>query len=301
MKNNVKRMAAAALAAVMCAALTGCSNNNRKKITDQDIDDAINALDNYGKSSSSSTKKQPSNPELEQIDPFKDLKVTFSGTAPQSTVQLAGKNSYVTYTADKMTGVRNGDVVTVTAEVISYYSDKYELTETEKEYTVSGLSAYAMKLAEIPEETMTKLLNQASNKIAADAAGWWSGNKLLNSNFIGCYYLALKDGFSTYGSHNEIYCVYKINALIDGKYTNDNAEHEETYYTYVKFSEIMLLGDGVCSVDLSKGALTNHMVNGVYSKNGNYGFYGYADLDSMFNAVVTKQIDKFDYENTVKD
>lgn len=300
MNKNVKRIAAAALAAVMCAALTGCSTG-RREITDQDIDDAISALDNYGKSSSSSTNKKPSDSKLEQLDPFKDLKVTFSGTAPQSTVQLAGKNSYVNYTADKMSGVRNGDVVTVTAELMSYYSDKYELTETEKKYTVSGLAAYAMKLSEIPEETMTKMLNQSNDKIAAYSADWWSGNKLLNSSFIGCYYLALKDGFSTYGSHNEIYCVYKITALIDGKYTNDNAEHEETHYIYCKFSDIMLLSDGVCSVDLSKGALTNNMINGVYSKNGNYGFYGYADLDSMFNAVVTKQIDKYDYENTVKD
>lgn len=297
MKKDFKTLTAAVLAAALCASLTGCANNSRREITDKDIDDAISALDNYGKNPPSDSKSNSQN-KLEKLDPFENLKVTFTGTVPDSKISISNQNSRVVYTPSKQTGMKNGDKITVTAELFSFYSDQFELTQTEKEYTVSGLSAYAMKLDEIPEETKEKLLKQSESLIAAQAAKWLDGNKLLGTEFIGYYFLALKDGFTSYSNTNRIYCVYKVNALIGGKYTTDKTDHEDTYYTYCNFNDIMLLSDGVCSVDLSHGALVSNQVKGEY---GNYGFNGYKDLDSMFSAAVTKQIDKYDYENTVKD
>lgn len=298
MKKNFKTITAAIFAAALCASLAGCANSNDdRRITDKDIDDAISALDNYGKNPPSESKSN-SEKKFEKLDPFEDLKITFSGTVPDSKITINGQNSRVSYTPSKTTGMKNGDKITVTAEVYSYFSDQYELTQTEKEYTVSGLSAYAMKLDEIPEETKEKLLKQSESLIAAQAAKWLDGNKLLGAEPIGYYYLALKDGFTSYSNTNQILCVYKVNALIGGKYTTDKTDHEDSYYTYCKFTDIMLLSGGVCSVDLSRGALATNQIKGEY---GNYYFFGYKDLDSMFNAVVTKQVDKYDYESTVKD
>lgn len=296
MKKNFKTLTAAVLAAVLCLSLTGCANNSKREITNKDIDDAISALDNYGKNPPSDSRSDPKN-KREKLDPFAELKVTFSGTVPDSKLTLSGQNSKVTYTPSKQSGMKNGDKITVTAELYSFYSDQYELTQTEKEYTVSGLSTYVMKLAEIPEQTKEKLLKQSESLIAAQAAKWLDGNKLLGAEPIGYYYLALKDGFTSYSNTNQIFCVYKVNALIGGKYTTDKTDHEDSYFIYCKYTDIMLLSDGVCSVDLSRGELATNQIKGEY---GNYYFSGYKDLDSMFNATVTRQIDKYDYENTVK-
>ena len=80
---------------------------------------------------------------------------------------------------------------------------------------------------------------------------------------------------------------------------------QETYYTYYHYSDIMLLEDGTCSVDLSNGYMTNNSIESDYGKNGFFGadFYrykGYKDLDSMFNECVTKKISECNYESTVQ-
>lgn len=47
--------------------------------------------------------------------------------------------------------LRNGDKVTVTAELNHSAEDKYVLTETKKEYAVEGLTAYIEKLDDLSE------------------------------------------------------------------------------------------------------------------------------------------------------
>ena len=70
----------------------------------------------------------------------------------------------------------------------------------------------------------------------------------------------------------------------------------------------MLLPDGTCSVNLSGVQMPSTYSASVKSAYGKYSwgevnFYtytGYADLDSMFNECVTKNIADYTYENTVK-
>lgn len=71
----------------------------------------------------------------------------------------------------------------------------------------------------------------------------------------------------------------------------------------------MLLEDGTCSVNLSNSNIPNNTFkveykytdkNWGWENNGNYYFYGYKDLDSMFSDCVTTKIESYIYENTVK-
>lgn len=253
---------------------------------------------------------------VEEFDPFKNVSVTFSGISPNGSADIKGdvddEELYLHFTADKTSGLKNGDVVKVTVDCYDGDVENYCLqygkipTVLEKEFTVEGLSAYVSAIDEIPEDMQEKMKNQAMDEFTANAATWSEGNSLESAEFIGYYFLTPKEGFYS-SSNNELYCVYKVTANLTG-YTEENTEEEQTgqevYYTYYRYSDIMLLEDGTCSVDLSNGYMTSNRIDSKFGSNGlffsNYYFYGYSDLDSMFNECVTKKISDCNYESTVQ-
>ncbi|MDE6782044.1 MAG: hypothetical protein K2J40_11410 [Ruminococcus sp.] len=253
--------------------------------------------------------------ELEEFDPFENLNVSFSGISPNGSASVKGSIDAVPsiyFEADKTSGLKNGDVVKVTLDSyeddIESYCIKYgkKPSALEKEFTVEGLSAYVSAIDEIPEDMQEKMKNQAMDSFTASAAKWADGNSLDSAEFLGYYFLTPKEGFYA-SSNNEIYCVYKITANITGV-TEENTDEEQTaqevYYTYYRYSDVMILEDGTCSVDLSNGRTTNNTVESQYGSVNfwfsNYYFYGYKDLDSMFNECVTKKIADCNYESTVQ-
>ena len=254
---------------------------------------------------------------VEEFDPFENLEVTFGGIAPNGSASLSGSIDDVPslyFEADKTSGLKNGDVIKITLDcygddVKSYCLEYGKVpTELEKEVTVEGLSSYVSKIDEIPEDMQEKMKQQAIDSFNADSAGWAEGNSLENAEFLGYYFLTPKEGFYA-SSNNELYCVYKMTSNVTGLKRGGDGETQEsgqeTYYTYYHYSDIMLLEDGTCSVDLSNGYMTNNSIESDYGKNGFFGadFYrykGYKDLDSMFNECVTKKISECNYESTVQ-
>ena len=257
--------------------------------------------------------------EAELVDPFDGVAVTFEGVAPNGTLLINSTNAVVSglrYEGDKTTGLKNGDTVKITASA-SYGADLNEYlmqsgkvaNKTEQEYTVEGLSSYVAAIDEIPEDMQDKMKKQAEDTIQANCAGWAEGNSLKNMEFLGYYFLSQKEGFEQ-SPPNEIYCVYKITATVTGLYRQGDGSAEETaditYYTFYRYANIMLLPDETCSVDLSAGEFCGNGFESDYGKDSGWGFVnwysftGYPDLDSMFNDCVTKKIDKYSYETTVK-
>ena len=336
MKKILKSVTAAVLAACVCVSMSACGNSEEKDLekklnaldgmsaedAEREIEKGLNALDAAGGNSASAD-------EIQTIDPFEDLNVTFSGTAPKSKVAISGGNSLCKYTADKESGVSNGDTVTVTAEFKSEQSNR-TLSETTREYTVEGLASYAAKLDDIPAEALDKIRSQSEDiitvKVSAspmekvDDIGLESYSFEQDSmDFAGYYFLAGKEGFDV-SPYNKIYCVYKMRYSVTA-YEYDNSlegskreteEHITDYqdfYTFCELNDIILLDDGTCSFDLSSMKITSDTVD-VNDKFCNYygyklngfGYYwnGYSDLDSMFSKCVTEKIDKYDYEMTVE-
>lgn len=78
-----------------------------------------------------------------------------------------------------------------------------------------------------------------------------------------------------------------------------------------ELKNIVLLEDGTCSFDLSTMGRTANLVplddrfcNYFGYKLGGgtaYSWYGYSNLDNMFNDVVTSQVSNYSYENDVKE
>jgi hypothetical protein len=153
-----------------------------------------------------------------------------------------------------------------------------------------------------------KMLQQANDSITADGATWSEGNSIKSLDFVGYYFLKGKEGFDA-SPYNKIYCVYKVTAQITGKLEGDEEGTEayasdEVYYTYFRYSDIMILKDGTCTVDLSQGSMPS---NSISTEHGywSWGYFetyslpGYKDLDSMFNDCITQNVANYEYENTV--
>lgn len=254
-----------------------------------------------------------------EFDPFDYISVAYDGIAPSGNLIINKDSSNpvsgLNYRADRSDNLSNGDIVTITVEVSSDLNEYclgkgYIPTAEKREYKVSGLTSYARTLHDIPDETKEKLRTQAEDSIRAYCAGWAEGNSLKQLEFLGYYFLAPKEGFSA-RPNNEIYCVYKITSDINGV-TKDNTTEmqnaEEVFYTNFYYSDLIILDDGVCSVELSKGKTTDNRIYSAYGSIGsgwfstfnNYFYYGYSDLDSMFNDCVAKKTEKYTYESTVE-
>ncbi len=255
----------------------------------------------------------------EEFDPFDNLQVTFTGTAPygQINMEVGSENvSNLVFHANPYENLKNGDKVTITADSSSESSTLEEIciqagkipTCTEKEYTVEGLTSYAAELKDIPEDMQEKMKNQAADALRSYGTTWEKDCTMQGEpEFVGYYFLTGKEGFSP-SPYNDLYLVYKytasINALKRGGSSSEKVQGEETYYTFYRYSDIQILGDGTCSVDLSSGQLCENSSESDYGYVNFiaifYHFRGYRDIDSLFNACVTANAEQYNYESTVQ-
>ena len=329
---KVKSILAAALALCMCFSMAGCGESKKSidDMTEEDFEQALIGMDNGLDDNSESGESVEAADKLEAVDAFSNLNVTFNGIYPNSSISISGGDSRVTYTASTEKNMKNGDVITVSAELKDRYKTQCELAESSKEYTVEGLSAYAMSLNDIPNDAYEKICSQAndlitanvcdSNMVKIESIGLEDYSfEQVSSELAGYYFLAGKENFEV-NPHNKLCCVYKLKysitayqhdtALEGHRHTSD--EHITGYqeiYTLCELNDIILLGDGTCSFDLSsmkitsdKVALSDEFANyyGYKLCNFGYGWKGYSDIDSMFNKCITSKIDKYTYESTVK-
>ena len=246
------------------------------------------------------------------VNPFESINIVYTGIAPNGSVQVEKnsnepiiKNIYFEITPNS--GLKNGDEVTVrvqNAGDASYYVENYGviLAETEKTYTVEGLDCYVQGAAEISEDILEKMKKQAEDSFYAKTAKWDERVSATKVSYIGNYFL--KPKFNGGGSYNNyIYLIYKI----DTTFENDMYSENVSFYYYVKFSNIMKLSDGSCSVDLSSYDTASEW-NGfnhefkwgeAWNEKVTLTYPGYESIDTMFNKLVTAVVSDYEYENNV--
>lgn len=260
--------------------------------------------------------------EVKAFDPFENVAVNFSGMSPNGSASVNKSDSNVdidlSYTLDKSSGLKNGDEVTVSissysgTDVEEYCMSKGKIpTTTEKTFTVEGLAGYAQKLEEIPEDSLNKMISQSEDSFKSYSTSWGEGNSLKNTELLGYYFLVPKEGFSS-SYNNQLYCVFKETIEVTGFASEEEGKakdakkkpYTDSFYTYYKYSDIVILDNGTCSFDLSSGSMPSSTAKSKYGYMSwgdlvKYSFKGYNDLDSMFNDCVTSQIASYSYENTV--
>lgn len=292
MKISRKSIIAAVMAVCMSVSIAGCSGGKDiNNLTDKDIENALGGIDNN--TPTASTPKE--------LDPFETLELSFSDVSPFGRVKNVdvvygkltnGGSSAVNYKPDVTNGLKNGDTVTVTAELKSSYADKYVLTSTKKEFIVEGLPSYPEKLADIPKETMEKM-----DKTFRDGYNSFveknNYGTIKNMELIGNYMLFTNSTAVPDGAANYIYFVYKV--TVDFSKVDASLSNKE-YYWCAYYNNVIAEPDGTISADyddLHMGAM-DYFVADVWQ------IESCEDLDTLFNKNVASKADKYTYETTVK-
>lgn len=191
--------------------------------------------------------------EIKEIDPFKDITLKYSGTAPDVSAEVvndsseeAVKNLY--FNMDKSNGLAEGDIVTVSVDTdADSFMEEYgaKLTSTSKEFKVDKVDTYITSAAFIGETLLADMQEQTEDVIDAYAAEHKDQIKISKVAYKGSYFLTEKST-DHWGEHNFIYMVYT--AKVTSKEKNFKAQ---TIYLPVKFSNLIKYADGTDYVEMN--------------------------------------------------
>ena len=256
--------------------------------------------------------------ELEKFDAFADLTVKFTGTSPhgKAEIEYSGNElgSYCfEYEPDK--DLSNGDTVTVKINESGIEESARNgkiPTETEKEYTVSGLESVVTKLSEIDETAMEKMKQQGFDEWNAWAADRdWEENEesLEGISYMGAYLLTPKYG----DDDNILFLAYEIR--IHNKYTDEDTgatyDQVNKVYRYIVYANLVLDAERKVKIeDAAYGAMSNYeesskFDSGITDSYGwskkSWSYPGYGSLDDLYNKQIIANANYFNHEDSVEE
>ena len=277
------------------------SNGDKVSYTWKVDKDAIAKLIKCKIKYSDGPKKVSGLKEMELFDPFKNLKVTFSGVEPNGEADIEYNGDMLSeydFTCDKTSGLKNGDKIKISlTEDAGYYVDQYNKAPSvlEKEYKVKNLGKYLSKIKEVDTDGMNSARAKAQKSIS-DMVDYWSEDVTLDKvSYAGDYLQVAKD--SDDYTKNYYGVIYQINAHIqpDGGQRKDVV----SYYS-MKFENVIVGGDGKCEIDLDEydvpyDDFSVEVTSGDLSS-GSYSFDGYQTLEELKKNYVDEVADEFDCE-----
>ena len=277
------------------------SNGDKVSYTWKVDKDAIAKLIKCKIKYSDGSKKVSGLKEMELFDPFKNLKVTFSGVEPNGEADIECNGDMLSeydFTCDKTSGLKNGDKIKISlTEDAGYYVDQYNKAPSvlEKEYKVKNLGKYLSKIKEVDTDGMNSARAKAQKSIS-DMVDYWSEDVTLDKvSYAGDYLQVAKD--SDDYTKNYYGVIYQINAHIqpDGGQRKDVV----SYYS-MKFENVIVGGDGKCEIDLDEydvpyDDFSVEVTSGDLSS-GSYSFDGYQTLEELKKNYVDEVADEFDCE-----
>lgn len=277
------------------------SNGDKVSYTWKVDKDAIAKLIKCKIKYSDGSKKVSGLKEMELFDPFKNLKVTFSGVEPNGEADIEYNGDMLSeydFTCDKTSGLKNGDKIKISlTEDAGYYVDQYNKAPSvlEKEYKVKNLGKYLSKIKEVDTDGMNFARAKAQKSIS-DMVDYWSEDVTLDKvSYAGDYLQVAKD--SDDYTKNYYGVIYQINAHIqpDGGQRKDVV----SYYS-MKFENVIVGGDGKCEIDLDEydvpyDDFSVEVTSGDLSS-GSYSFGGYQTLEELKKNYVDEVADEFDCE-----
>lgn len=277
------------------------SNGDKVSYTWKVDKDAIAKLIKCKIKYSDGSKKVSGLKEMELFDPFKNVKVTFSGVEPNGEADIEYNGDMLSeydFTCDKTSGLKNGDKIKISlTEDAGYYVDQYNKAPSvlEKEYKVKNLGKYLSKIKEVDTDGMNSARAKAQKSIS-DMVDYWSEDVTLDKvSYAGDYLQVAKD--SDDYTKNYYGVIYQINAHIqpDGGQRKDVV----SYYS-MKFENVIVGGDGKCEIDLDEydvpyDDFSVEVTSGDLSS-GSYSFDGYQTLEELKKNYVDEVADEFDCE-----
>lgn len=251
------------------------------------------------------------------FNPFDGVTIAYSGTAPNGSASVEYPYDedyfyYLNYSFDKRDGLSNGDTIKVTVSISGSeenFVENYGMvpSPTEQTYTVEGLMAYIDKAEDIPDELMISMQNQAEDIIKAKVANSWDDNVSLKSLvYMGNYFLTSK---GDQWDHNRCALVYKLTAEETMETEDEGTVIEDVdLYYYVQFSDLLTEEDGTGAVDITNYTVTNNRFNvetdhvkssGWWTYYYEFDYYGFENISTLYNEVVTKNLEGYAHEDNV--
>lgn len=233
--------------------------------------------------------------EVEVIDPFEYVEVSFSGTAPNGSASFDVKQvpdlGYLDYELDNNKELSNGDKVTLTCKTDETKVNDlgYSFKETSKEYTVEGLTSYIASPADIDEEALSRMQTEATDTINAYLEEHPKQYEVTNTDlqYEGSLVL-MKKNYSGWGSNNEVIIIYSTQ--FSGGEKNLMGE---TIYFPIRFRNVVKYEDGTIDYDSMEKAYSDN--SGVIYHSF-WELAGYSDTTSMFSDLARSKTDEYTYE-----
>lgn len=292
---KIKKIVASALLLCMVASLTACGS--KEKTPEEEFSDSLNSAYNsiknwassasselsksynYSSNSTSSEKSSEISTNLKKIDPFKNLKITYTGSSPyikastDSTQCDSTVNKYFEFkTEDKY--LRNGDEFTVTAvynadnlEEDGFYIDTDTQTyvvDAQPEYitSVDGLDLSALQSELNDKRVAVTAANKGDSTFAGiniPSPSWFLGyfDSISSEKLKSTYLLSMKKNFEEKFNKDNFYNRYiQIYEYVLNTHNGKNGNEKEKVYVVIYANNLANDGKGVLSWDLeldSKG------------------------------------------------
>ena len=186
--------------------------------------------------------------EVEERDPFEELILSVSGTAPEGVLHMEYESDLPwTYRASMDSGLSNGDKIQIETVLKEDMDEKdlaaaygLILTRTGMTYQVEGIPAYAMAVDEIGEETLLALQEEAMETARAEVENGYAQDETLREIQPASVYLlsGREEGGET---SNTIFFLFRI--------SYGNRETEFDYYYFVSYKDLVLYPDGSWNLD----------------------------------------------------
>ena len=245
-----------------------------------------------------------------EFDPFEHVEVNVSGIAPMGQISIPQTSSVVgtiCYQASQTSGLSNGDVVTITALsstgdlAESADENGYRLVRDSMSYTVTGIDEYLTSVADLNEDSIDMLFEQAVNAFYA-AHDFSQRDIVINAlDYDGIYLLNRRETTDVWsaGAENMCYVVLKVNL-------SQNGGGEVVYYYFVSYRNVVLQSDGTLLFDSSYfnvpygSDLMGIGLDGAIfiSPVDNNPYIGYEDLDTLYLNEIQNLLVSFTCDST---
>ena len=253
------------------------------------------------------------------FDAFDGVDVEFSGISPDgratvNSLPTAAEAQGLYYTLDENSGLSNGDTVTLTVhsnrDDFSDCIDKYGAMPqaTEKTFTVEGLNEYVTSADTLSDSVLVSLQNQAEDVFKSYAAQRFSnGQTFKGMTYLGNYILTPKNKDS-WGDKDRIVLAYQVTVHHD--YTSEldtTYDADDSFFWYITFNNVSKDADGNIASGLNDYDTPTTFVkidSGVQkysfsSSTETWEYYGYASLDSLYNAAVNQYVENYNHQDNV--
>lgn len=253
------------------------------------------------------------------FDAFDGVDVEFSGISPDgratvNSLPTAAEAQGLYYTLDENSGLSNGDTVTLTVhsnrDDFSDCIDKYGAMPqaTEKTFTVEGLNEYVTSAETLSDSVLVSLQNQAEDVFKSYAAQRFSnGQTFKGMTYLGNYILTPKNKDSG-GDKDRIVLAYQVTVHHD--YTselNTTYDADDSFFWYITFNNVSKdANDNIASGlnDYDTPTTFVKIDSGVQkysfsSSTETWEYYGYASLDSLYNAAVNQYVENYNHQDNV--